>query len=110
MIRPAHPTDEARRKRITSEILDNFVKENYDSVSKDFHSSLKTTLPTERLSEVWKYVMTNFGAFKKVISTTTNVMQGYNQVLMRCQFEKDNATLEATFNEDDKVFGLYIKP
>jgi len=102
--------DEAARKKITQEILDNFVKEDFDAVRKDFHSSLKTSLPADKIGEVWQSVINNGGKYISVISVNTSKVQEYNQVKMRIKFEKENATLETIFNEDDKVLGLWIKP
>lgn len=98
------------RKKITTDIVNSLVSEDYDAVRKNFHSTLKTALPVEKISEVWTSVITASGAFKEILSTSEVVVQGYNQVKIRCKFENENATVEATFNEDDKVIGLYIKP
>jgi hypothetical protein len=106
----AHLFDEATRKKITNDILNNLVKEDYEAVRKDFHSSLRTTLPVEKISEVWTSVVSQSGIYKKTLSTSVANVQGYNQVKLRIQFENENATLEATFTDDDKVIGLFIKP
>ncbi|KAA2238827.1 DUF3887 domain-containing protein [Chitinophaga agrisoli] len=106
-----HPgNDEESRKKITNEILNNLVSEKYDDVRKDFHSSLKAGLPAEKIAEVWKSTIDVNGPFEKVLSTTMATVQGFNQVKLRCKFKNENATLEATFTEDDRVIGLYIKP
>lgn len=105
-----HIADEASRIKITKAILDNLVKEDYESVRKDFHSSLRTALPVEKIAEVWQNVVASTGSFKEIVSTNAIVNQGYNQVKIRCRFENENATIETTFTEDDKVLGLYIKP
>jgi hypothetical protein len=102
--------DEVSRKKIATDIITNLSQEDYEAVRKDFHSSLKTTLPVEKIAEIWKTIVTNSGGFKKIISTTTAITQGYNQVFIRIELEKENATLETTFTADDKVIGLYIKP
>src|SRR5688572_32904125 len=90
-------SDEANRKRITNAILDNLVKENYEDVRKDFHSTLKANLTVEKISEVWAAVVNTNGAFEKISNTTVAEVQGFNQVKLRCQFKNENATLETTF-------------
>lgn len=102
--------DETNRKQITRAILDNLVKEKYEDVRKDFHSTLRTSLPTEKIAETWQTVISSSGQFKEVISTAVAQTQGFNQIRIRIKFETENATLETTFNEDDKVVGLWIKP
>jgi hypothetical protein len=102
--------DETNRKQITQAILDNLVKEKYEDVRKDFHSTLRNSLPTEKIAETWQTVISSAGQFKEVISTSAAQTQGFNQIRMRIKLETENATLETTFNEDDKVVGLWIKP
>jgi hypothetical protein len=102
--------DEEKRKRITQEIVNNLVKEDYEAVRKDFHSGLKTNLPVEKISEVWQNLIATNGAFENMTSTTVAQTNGFNQVRIRCQFKNENATVEATFNDDDRVIGLFVKP
>jgi hypothetical protein len=109
-VRSKDIADESRRKQITNDILNNLLKEKYEDVRKDFHSSLNTVLPVEKISEVWNTVISQSGAYKRILSTSVTTFQGYNQVKLRLEFDKENATLETTFTEDDKVLGLYIKP
>ena len=103
-------TDEDRRRKVSQEILDNLLKEKYEDVRKDFHISLKQVLPAEKISEVWTQIMATNGEFVKVVSVTAATDKGYNQIKMRLQFKNDNATQETTFNEEDKVVGMFIKP
>lgn len=107
---PTTIRDEANRKKIAQLILDNLIKEQYDEVRKDFHSTLKNSLPTEKIAEAWQTVVGSAGQYKEVISTSVTQTQGFNQIKMRIRFEKDNTTLETTFNEDDKVIGLWLRP
>ena len=103
-------SDEEKRKKISQEIVDNLVKEDYESVRKDFHVSLKTNLSAEKISEAWQNLISMTGIFEKVLSTTPAETNGFQQIRIRCKFKKDNATVETTFNEDDKVIGLWLKP
>jgi hypothetical protein len=102
--------DEERRKAVTQAILDNLISEKYEDVRKDFHVTLKQILPVEKISETWRQIISVNGPFKKVIAVSTATDKGFNQIRMRCQFENDNSTVEVTFNEEDKVIGLIIKP
>jgi len=102
--------NEEKRKKVTQAILDNLVKEKYEDARSDFHVSLKAVLPVEKISENWRAIIQLNGKFQKVLSVNAITTMGYNQVQLRCEFANDNMTLEATFNEDDKVIGLYFKP
>ena len=102
--------DESTRIKTTKEILGNLVEEQYEAVQKNFHATLKQSLPAEKISEIWTTIISNYGTYKEVVSIKHDVFQGYNQIKIRCQFEKERATLEATFTEDDKVIAIYIRP
>ena len=102
--------DEGLRKQISTTILNNLVKQDYEAVRKDFHSSLKVTLPVEKISEAWETTVKVNGAFEKVLSTSATKMGEYNQIRIKCMFHDGNITLEVTFTEDDKVLGLFLKP
>ena len=101
---------EEQRRKIATDILNNFVKQDYEAVRKDFHSSLKVTLPVEKLAEAWETTVKLNGNFEKIISTASARTQDYNQVKIKCKFQNENITLETTFTEDDRVIGLFLKP
>ncbi len=98
------------RDKIASDIVINLAKEDYEAVRKDFSGSLKNNLTGEKIGEVWETVIAQNGSFKKVVGTTTTIIQGYNIIRKRVEFENDNLTVEVTFNEENKVIGLFVKP
>lgn len=101
--------DQALREKIAKDLIAAFVREDYEGVSANFHATLKQTLPQEKLQEVWQNVVNTYGKYVETKSTTNVIQSGYHQVVSRLKFEKDNLTLEMTFNEDDKLIGFYFK-
>jgi hypothetical protein len=102
--------DEANRKDIAKRILDNNIAEKYEDMRADFSAELKAQLPAEKIAGVWKQIIDSEGPFQKVLSTSAVVVEGYNQVLIRCAFKNDNLTMQVTFNQEEKVVGLFWKP
>jgi len=108
-VNPSHRQDDVIRKNVAEKILKNLVQEKFEDVRADFHSTLKQSLPAERISEAWVKQLETYGEYKSTVSMTSAKFQEYNQVKIRCKFENDNSTIEVTFNEDNKVIGLYLK-
>jgi len=100
--------DRDLRVKIANGIIEAFAKKDYDSVSTNFHSSLKQTLPKEKLREFWQKISAQMGKYVSIISTTHHIREGYNIVTLLCKFEKDNSNMELTFNQDNQVIGLYF--
>ena len=102
--------DEALRKKIATALLDAFVKEDYDAVSKNFHASLAQTSTKEKLAEIWGKVNEQLGRYVETISITPSMYGQYNQLKFRCKFEKDNISLFVEFTEDDKILAFNFLP
>lgn len=102
--------DEDYRKQIAREIVDNLTKDDYQAVAKDFSNVLKQQLSPQNIGDAWSAVVAQLGKFQSKSSERVAIIQGYNQVIIRCKFEVDSLNVEVTFNENDKVIGLYLKP
>ena len=101
---------QSSREKIATNIVTNFVKGEYEKVRSDFSGTLRNQFTKDLIQQLWENVIANAGNYEGVISTNELVFQGYNIVKKRLKFANDNANIEVTFNEDDKVIGLYIKP
>jgi len=97
------------RDEITQNVIKNFVKKDYAKVQQDFSGTLKNKLSQQQLQDAWEGVIAEVGNYISVLKTTEYQSQGYNVVKKRLQFKIDNRNLEVTFNEDDKIIGLYFK-
>lgn len=99
-----------KREEIARKIVKNMVDDNFEEARVDFAFSLKQGLNAQQMQQAWSSLLVQIGEFQNVISATDAQVQGYNQILVRCKFARENATVEVTFNEDNKVIGLYLKP
>jgi hypothetical protein len=91
-------------------IVDNLVNEDFAEVRTNFHSSLRDQLSADQIQAAWNGTKSTLGSFEEIISVKETTVQGFKQILVRCKFKNDNATVQVTFNEDEKVIGLYILP
>jgi hypothetical protein len=98
------------QSKIATEIANNLVALKYSAVQKDFGTLLKNSLTTDQLRQAWESVIAQFGPFEKILSQTPLTYQGYKVMKLRCKFANDNASIEVTFNDENKVIGLFIKP
>jgi len=105
-----HRVDETSRKKIAADMLNDFVKEDYGAVSKNFHSSLAQTSTKEKLAEIWEKVNNQMGKYVETISVTPAMYGEYNQLKLRCKFEKDNLSFYVVFTQEDKVLGFNFLP
>lgn len=103
------PAGAAERERVAADIASNFAKKDYAAVRKDFAKIMLDALSTEKLKDTWEGLVTKIGEFQKVISTNEVQIDGYTVIKKRCQFANENATIQVTFNDENKVIGLYLK-
>lgn len=101
---------QSTRENIAKEITENFQKGDYQKVQNDFSGSLKSALTVNGLQKAWESIIANSGEYQSVISTNEMESQGYKVIKRRLKFAKENLSLEITFNEENKVIGLYFKP
>lgn len=102
--------DTTNQKTISRNVMYHYQKSDYDSISTYFHASLKPSLPVEKIAEGWETMNEQYGRFEKILSVKTLKDDDYSVILLRCKFQKDNATVQLAFNQDDKLVGLYFKP
>jgi len=102
--------DEANRIEIAHKIVDGLVKGDYAKVRENFDQSLSDALSNDKLAQGWQALTGQIGNYVQTNSTTTDVVQSYNQVKVNCKFANGTATVEVTFSVAEKVIGLYLKP
>jgi len=81
---------------IVKKIVDNLKKKDYEAVRTDFTNVLRQQLTV--------------GNFQEIMNVKTQNVNGYDVVRARCRFQNDNGTVEATFNDEHKVIGLFLRP
>lgn len=98
------------REVMTRKLVKNMAAKDFEAVQADFSQSLKEQLTPQMIGQVWSSVITNIGEYDSITSITEQTVQGYKVILARCKFVKGNASIEAAFDDKNKVAGLHIKP
>jgi hypothetical protein len=97
------------REKLSDELVTNLSNKNYAAARKDFAKVMLDAMSVEKQKEAWEGLIAKVGAFQKVLTTKEEIVSGYNVIKKRCQFAGENATIQVTFNEENKVIGLYFK-
>jgi dienelactone hydrolase len=90
-------------------VIDNLAAGDYAAAAADFDAAIQTTLPAERLAEVWQTLVDEGGAFVRKGDVQTQLAGDYLVVTIVLEFEQ--AMLDATIslNADGQVAGLYFQ-
>lgn len=97
------------REKLSTELVNNLSNKNYVAARKDFAKVMLDAFSVEKQKEAWEGLIAKVGAFQKVLTTKEEIVSGYNVVKKRCQFAGENATIQITFSEENKIIGLYFK-
>ncbi|HEX7773839.1 MAG TPA: DUF3887 domain-containing protein [Pyrinomonadaceae bacterium] len=110
-----HSGDGARQSSALIELAVDVVKqlavEDFCAAQKNFDSNLKRILTTEKLQADWATLIAQFGAFKKQSQATPQkTPEGYDVVLITCEFEKSPVLIRVVFDGTQKIVGLWSIP
>jgi uncharacterized protein len=101
------PVDVTSAGRHFVELL---AKEDFAGAVARFDPAMTTALPEPKVREIWQALQAQAGPFRKQLGVSATKQDGYDVVLVSCQFEQ--ATLDAKVVFDDKglVAGLFFLP
>lgn len=97
-------------KAAAKRIMDLLVAENFSDVWIMFNSQMKGGLPEQRLREGWTSLIVNVGSFKRVVESNYTRMDGFDVLVMRCEFEKGYVQIHLALDVEKKIAGLYLLP
>ena len=98
------------REQVARSIVNKLNNEQYQAVYEQFHPLVRQNLQIQTVQQSWSNVLVQLGEFERILSVTEFNSLGYDVVVVRCKFRRDNANVEITLNADNKIFGLYFKP
>ena len=75
-----------------------------------FDATMKVALPEASLRETWQKLQGQAGAFQKQLGTSASKLDGYDVVLVTCQFEHTALDAKVVFDRTGKVAGLFFVP
>jgi uncharacterized protein len=83
---------------------------DYKSAVAMFDETMKKFLPEEKLKEVWKSIISQYGPFKEQGTIRKGNIQSYEVVYVTMQFEKNSLDSQISFDSNGMIAGLYFLP
>ena len=97
------------REEKAGALLAAFVSGNFDKAGVAFSSKMKEALPPDKLSAVWRQIVSQAGAFGAETGRRSVREQDHDVVIITCRFEKATLDMRAVF-ENDQIAGLFFTP
>ncbi|MEN6355480.1 MAG: ankyrin repeat domain-containing protein [Armatimonadota bacterium] len=98
-------------KTLAQEFVDHVSKGEYAAATDYFDNNMKSLMPASKLSETWQLIQSQVGSYKGRTATKTTKIQGFDVVLVTCQFEKATLDAQLAFDSSKRITGFYtVKP
>ena len=103
-------TEDVGLKAIAKEFVDLLVEGQFSTATENFDTTMKDTLPTEKLEEVWNVTTEQTGPFKQQIGVRAEKELSYDVVFVTCEFERGPLDIKVVYNSEGQVAGLFFPP
>jgi dienelactone hydrolase len=100
------PTPES----IASDTVNDLAARRFSTVESRFDDRMQAGLPQEQLAGVWNSVLDKAGPFHRVTGTHVEEQQGYEVVLVACEFKYSSLDVKIVVNSQDRIAGLFFVP
>ena len=97
-------------KGIAFKVVDELAAEKFPEARESFSENLKQALPEEELKAGWENIISQVGPYQKRYGATADFKDGYNVLFVVCRFEKALIEIQMTFDQEDKIAGLFFNP
>jgi hypothetical protein len=92
-------------KRMTQDVVDKLVRQDFQGVTKEFDSALSSKISPQRMEREWVSVVAQAGSFKRII----DIQRDYDIVNARLQFKRGLVNMRVEFNAQKTISGLYVQ-
>lgn len=83
---------------------------DYANAVEKFDETMKGVMPVETLAQAWQSVLEKTGPFEKISGIGQRKEQGYDVVLVTCQFENTQMDVKVVYNDKKEISGLWFQP
>jgi uncharacterized protein len=83
---------------------------NYTAFHSRFDEKMTSVMPVEQVKEMWDAILIQSGTFKSQIGIRQEKSDGYDIVIITCQFEKMSLDITLVFNTQRQMSGLFFRP
>jgi dienelactone hydrolase len=92
------------------QIIEQLVAGKYATVVESFDATVRKALPPEKVEEVWKGAIGQYGSWRRIETTRREVAGKYEVVFVTCAFEHGKLDSKFVFSADGKVAGWFFLP
>jgi fermentation-respiration switch protein FrsA (DUF1100 family) len=103
-------SQEAALSDVAKEAVTELTGANYGKFFARFDEKMQAALPEAKLSEMWRAITTQAGAFKSQGAIRQDRSDQYDIVTVTCQFEKAALDVRLVFAANRKLSGLFFAP
>ena len=86
------------------------AKGDYSGAVVKFDETMKGAMPEETLEQAWQSLLAKTGPFEKIVGVGQKKEQGYDVVLVTCQFENTQLDIKVVYNNEREISGLWFQP
>ena len=101
------PSDLTGEGRAVVELL---VREDFAGASKNFDAQMKEALSPAKLAAGWKALISQVGAFKRIVGVKMEKTPRADVAVVTCEFEKSGINIHLSFDAERRVAGLFFMP
>ena len=109
----AQPKQEKKMDDLLS-LSRTFVKqlaqEDYAAATHSFDATMQKVMPQEKLRAAWHAILAQAGALKQQLGTRTTKAQGYDIVIVTCEFVLAKIDIKLVFDSQKRIAGLFFSP
>jgi dienelactone hydrolase len=91
-------------------VVTELAAAQFDKVEAQFDKAMTSALPEDKLTESWKALIAQVGAFKEITASRVEPVQIYQRAIVTCTFEKATWDAQVVFSSDGKIAGLHFAP
>jgi hypothetical protein len=92
------------------EFVELLAKEDFAGAVGQFDDTMRAALPEPKLQETWQTLQAQAGPFQKQLGVRATKLDGYDVVLVTCQFKQMALDAKVVFDAKGRVAGLFFVP
>ncbi len=106
----AQPAGTVDLTTLGAQFVDLLVKKDFAAAETQFDSAMKSAMPEATLRSVWEDLLTKNGPYQKQLPARVEKQDGYDVVLVTCQFQNQSLDLKVVYDSQKRVTGLWYLP
>ncbi len=103
-------TEDQRLEAMARDLLTHFTAGRFIDATKNFDTTMMSSLGPTKLAEFARQMTGQAGAFKSVGAAQMTTVEGYRVVVLPAEYERTRVNVRVVFDGNGKVAGLFFVP